>query len=122
MVIANEGNSLAHSLLEASPVKAKIMLNTTEILTQLQKNLPRIKAFGVKRTRLFGSYASGHQTSRSDIDILVEFEKGQKSFDHYMDLKFFLEDLFRCKVDLVIAESIKPDLQENILRSVKYVT
>ena len=102
MVIANEGNSLAHSLLEASPVKAKIMLNTTEILTQLQKNLPRIKAFGVKRIGLFGSYASGHQTSRSDIDILVEFEKGQKSFDHYMDLKFLLEDLFRCKVNKVV--------------------
>ena len=37
-----------------------------------------------------------------------------------MELKFFLEDLFDCKVDLVILESIKPDLKPHILRSVKY--
>ena len=54
--------------------------------------------------------------------MLVEFEKGKKTFDNYMELKFFLEDLFNCKVDLVILESIKSDLKPHILRSVKYAT
>ncbi|GAH59968.1 unnamed protein product [marine sediment metagenome] len=39
-----------------------------------------------------------------------------------MDLKFFLEDLFKCKVDLVVIEAIKPDLKKYILENVKYAT
>jgi predicted nucleotidyltransferase len=81
----------------------------------------RIKKFGVKRIGLFGSYARAEQGTKSDIDILVEFEKGQKKFDNYMDLKFFLEKLFDRKVDLVINESIKPSLREPILSGVTYV-
>ena len=45
-----------------------------------------------------------------------------KTFDNYMDLKFFLEDLFNCKVDLVIVETIKPELKSHILENVKYAT
>lgn len=39
-----------------------------------------------------------------------------------MGLKFFMEDIFNCKVDLVILESIKPDLKSYILKDVKYAT
>jgi len=44
----------------------------------------------------------------------VEFE--HKSFDAYMDLKEFLESLFGCPVDLVLADSLKPRLRESILK------
>ncbi len=91
-----------------------------EILSLLQINRTRIKKFGVKRIGLFGSYARGEQKAVSDIDILVEFEKGQKSFDNYMDLKFYLEKIFGRKVDLVINDSIKPSLREPILSGVTY--
>ena len=98
------------------------MLTKEHILEMLQNNKAAIKAFGVKRIGLFGSYLQGIQNSESDIDILVEFKTGQKSFDHYMDLKFFLEKLFGCKVDLIIKESIKPDLKDRILKSVEYAS
>ena len=98
------------------------MLDSYEILEKLEENKNRIKEFGVKRIGLFGSYVRGEQKKDSDIDIVVEFEKGKKNFDNYMELKFFLEDLFRCKVDLVVLESIKPDLKSSILESVKYAT
>jgi len=98
------------------------MLDLSEILKKIEKNKVKIREFGVKRIGVFGSYVRGEQTHRSDIDILVEFEKGKKSFDNYMDLKFFLEDLFNCKVDLVILDSIKPYLKPHILRSVKYAS
>lgn len=75
-----------------------------------------------KKIGLFGSYIKDEQKTGSDIDILVEFEKDQKTFDHYMDLKFFLENLFNLKVDLVISEAIKPDLKPYILDSVKYAS
>lgn len=79
-----------------------------------------IKGFGVKKIGLFGSFARGDETNMSDIDILVEFYQDQKTFDNYMDLKFYLEDLFGRKVDLVISEAIKPDLKSNIKGSVRY--
>ncbi|MBF7081720.1 nucleotidyltransferase family protein [Desulfallas sp. Bu1-1] len=96
------------------------MYNENAILTKIETNMTRIKSFGVKKIGLFGSFARGEQTNTSDIDILVEFYQDQKTFDNYMDLKFYLEDLFGRKVDLVIAETIKPDLKPNITRSVRY--
>jgi len=96
------------------------MLTAEEILKLIQQNKERIKRYGVKRIGLFGSYLRGEQKESSDIDILVEFEKGKKTFDNYMELKFFLEDLFKRKVDLVIAESVKPELKKYIMKSVKY--
>lgn len=96
------------------------MLTYKTILTKLEENTAAIKKFGVKRIGLFGSYLRKEQKPTSDIDILVEFEKGKITFDNYMDLKFFLEDLFKCKVDLVMKEAIKPDLKPYIIGSVKY--
>ena len=96
------------------------MLNSDEILKKIKESKDKIRKFGVRRIGLFGSYIRSEQKKGSDIDIIVEFEKGKKSFDNYMELKFFLEDLFNCKVDLVIP--IKPDLKPHILRSVKYST
>ncbi len=98
------------------------MLTYKTILTKLEENATTIKKYGVRSIGLFGSFIRKEQKPTSDIDILVEFEKGKITFDNYMDLKFFLEDLFKCKVDLVMKEEIKPDLKPYILGSVKYAT
>ena len=88
----------------------------------LEDNKNKIGQYGVKRIGLFGSYCKNEQRKESDIDILVEFKKGKKTFDNYMDLKFFLEDIFDCTVDLVVKEAIKIDLKFSIMRSVKYAS
>jgi predicted nucleotidyltransferase len=98
------------------------MLTSGRIIKLINENNQKIKKFGVKRIGLFGSYATNNQKSESDIDVLVEFEKGKKTFDNYMDLKFYLEDLFGCNVDLVVREALKLELKRNILKSVKYAT
>jgi len=98
------------------------MLTSEKILQKIEENKEKMRKFGVKRIGLFGSYIKGEQKQKSDIDILVEFKKGMKTFDNYMELKFFLEDLFNCKVDLVITEALKPDLKSYILESVRYVS
>ena len=76
------------------------------------------RRFGVRRIGIFGSRARGDATAASDIDVLVEMEK--PTFDAYMDLKFLLEDLFGCNVDLVLADSVKPRLRSIILQEVVY--
>jgi len=87
--------------------------NRDEILKILEENRNVIRDYGVRRLGLFGSCARGECSQISDLDFVVEFEK--KSFDAYMDLKLFLEELFGCQVDLVISDTIKPRLRSLIL-------
>ena len=59
----------------------------------LYEHRQELKRFGVRRCGLFGSFARGQATPDSDIDILVEFESGKKSFDSFMGLAFYLEQV-----------------------------
>ena len=79
-----------------------------------------VKHFGVKKVGVFGSFARGEVQGDSDVDILVEFQEGQKTFGNYMELKFYLEGLFGREVDLVIETAIKPRLREHILKEDVY--
>lgn len=98
------------------------MITMDEILKEIEGSKDIIKGIRVKKIGLFGSYLRNEQRKGSDIDILVEFEKDKKTFDNYIDPKLFLEDLFNCKVDLVIYGAVKSRLRPYILGSVKYAT
>ena len=92
-----------------------------DILTLLENNQSRLRAFGVKRIGLFGSFVRGEQRPNSDIDLLVEFVSGRKTFDNFMDLSFYLEDLFERRIQLVTMESLSPYIGPHILNEVEYV-
>jgi len=94
------------------------MWESSEILRILEQNSDQLQRMEVRRIGLFGSYRRGTPASESDMDFLVVLER--PSFDAYMDLKFFLEDLFGCRVDLVMEESLKPRLRPYILSEVAY--
>lgn len=72
--------------------------------------------FSVKALSLFGSAARDELGKGSDIDVLVEFA-GAATFDRYMDLKFFLEDLFGKSVDLVTVDAVNPRMRAHIERN-----
>jgi hypothetical protein len=74
---------------------------------------------GVCSLGLFGSYRRGTATPESDMDFLVTLERS--SFDDYMNLKFLLEDLFGCPIDLVVAHALKSRLRPYVLAEVAYV-
>ncbi len=77
--------------------------------------------FKVKEIGIFGSYVKATNKLTSDVDILIEFEKGYATFDNYMDLKFFLEKILRKKVDVVLKNAIRPELRDVILNETVYV-
>jgi len=78
--------------------------------------------FGVTGLAVFGSYARKQQTKHSDVDIYVELKKEFKTFDNFMDLKFFLEELLKVrKVDLVTKESIRKEFQPTIFEEAVHV-
>jgi len=90
-------------------------------ISLLRQNKQEIRdSFGVERIGIFGSFVRGEEKPESDVDVLVEFREDEKTFDHYMDLKFYLEDLFGRKVDLVMKDAIKRRLREPILSEVVY--
>ncbi len=91
------------------------------ILICLREHLDTLHSFGVRSLALFGSVAREEATETSDLDFLVEFE-GAATFDRYMDLKFFLEDLFDKPVDLVTKRSLKPQISQAILEEAIYVS
>ena len=91
----------------------KNKLNSEKILKEIEKRKKDIRKYGVKKIGLFGSFAKGKQHKKSDIDILVNFDK-------YIELKFMLERLFGRKVDLVIESDLRPELKK-MKKEVKYV-
>jgi len=98
------------------------MLNKDEILRKLRENRERTEKYGAGRIGLFGSYVKNEQKEGSDVDLLVEFEEDKKTFDNYMELKFFLEDLLGQKTDLVISDALKSRLKHYIMDEVEYAT
>lgn len=96
-----------------------LMLTKREIKQMLLNHRDKLRDHGVIWLGLFGSYVKEAAHADSDIDLLVEFE--ELSFDRYMGLRIFLEDLFQKKVDLVTANSVKPRLRSRIEKEVEYV-
>jgi predicted nucleotidyltransferase len=94
------------------------MQSKESILVVLQTRGSELRQLGVRKIGLFGSAVRGEANNQSDLDFLVE--PHAKTFDTYMDVKEFLESLFGHRVDLVLADAIKPQLRSRILREIVY--
>lgn len=90
------------------------------ILTKIEKNQDKIKGLGVKRIAIFGSFVKNRQTKGSDIDVLVEFRQGEKTFDNFMELRALLVKLFHRKIDLVTSQALKPRMKLTVLNQARY--
>ena len=65
------------------------MVQTKEqIFVLINQYQLRLNDLDVRRVGLFGSFLKKQQTQQSDVDVLVEFESGQKTFDNFMHLSF----------------------------------
>ena len=95
------------------------MLRKKEILETLLTHTDELnKRFSVTKIGLFGSHVRDEALPGSDIDLLVEF--AHPTFDNYMDLKFYLEDIFHESVDLVLSDALKPRLISYVNAEVVY--
>lgn len=92
-----------------------------EVLRRLNGHKDRLEQLQVKSLALFGSVARGEEHLESDLDILVEFQ-GAATFDQYMDLKFFLEDLLKQKVDLVTKKALRSRIRPQVEEEAVYIT
>jgi hypothetical protein len=80
-----------------------------------------LRRYGVKSLAVFGSIARGEARADSDLDVLVEFSRPVGLFE-FIRLRYFLEELSGCRVDLVTPDAIRPEMRNNILNEAHYVT
>jgi len=96
--------------------KQKDKVYVLRIIRGIQSEL--VDRFTVQRIGVFGSFAKGDEGPESDVDIIVEL--AEPTFDHYMDLKFRLEEVLKRPVDLVMADTVKPRIKPIIEREIVY--
>ena len=97
------------------PHKQTARLANQDLVEALKKRRADLIKLNVRELSIFGSHAKGDARKDSDVDVLVRF-KGSATLDCYMNLKFFLEDLFGRKIDLVTHAALRPELRDRITR------
>ncbi len=107
---------LDHERTHMETVKTK-----QDVIARLVGNGPRIRQLGVVSLSLFGSFVRDEAGVESDVDMIVEFAQGSKSFDHFMELSFLLEDLLGRRVELLTPASLSPHMGDRILREAEHV-
>lgn len=91
-------------------------MEIVEILKEKRDEILRIAArYGASNVRVFGSVARGEANAQSDVDLLVELERGRSLLDHAA-LMLDLERLLRRRVDVATERGLKPQIREHILR------
>jgi len=95
--------------MESSPLTRK------DAIERLAASEAEIRAFGVQRLALFGSVLHDRVRPDSDVDLLVQFRPGAKTFDRLIGLAELLEQRLGRRVELVTAEALSPYLGPRIL-------
>ncbi len=87
-----------------------------ELLQEKREEILQIAArHGARNVRVFGSVARGEADERSDIDFLVEMERGRSLFDPG-GLLMDLQDLLGREVDVVTVGGLRERMRDRVLR------
>jgi uncharacterized protein len=97
------------------------MDNKATLLNLIQSNQTQLKAFGIKKLGLFGSFARNHARPDSDIDLLIFFEKGEKNLENLLGAHEYLEKLFGRKTELITEDSLTDSFKILIRKDIEYV-
>ena len=99
-----------------------MVIDKISLIKLIKGQKKKLTAHGVRRIGIFGSFVNNNAHKDSDVDVLVEFKKGQKNFDNFIFLAFTLENLFGRKVEIVTPESLNVYIAPYILKEVEYVS
>jgi predicted nucleotidyltransferase len=97
------------------------VIDKESLLKKLTAHRKNIRSFGVKQLSLFGSFVTGNVHQDSDIDLLVDFEIDKKTYDNFIELSFYLEELLGRRVELVTRQSLSKYIGPHILKQAEHV-
>ena len=98
-----------------------MIANKHELRRFLTSQAQVLRSYGVRQIGVFGSFARGDQTEASDIDFMVEFEPGRKTWANFMDLADFLESHAGRRIELLTPQALGDRVRDKILAQVEYV-
>lgn len=96
-------------------------LTREDVEERLRTAEHEIRALGVVRLALFGSVLHGSARPDSDVDLLVQFAPGAKTFERFMRLCELLETRLGRRVELVTTEALSPFIGPRILADARDV-
>jgi predicted nucleotidyltransferase len=97
------------------------VLSREEAFRRISGAEAQIRSFGVRRLALFGSVLRNEARFDSDVDLLVEFGPGEKTFRRFMELGDFLDELLGHRVEILTPESLSPYIGPHILKAAEDV-
>jgi hypothetical protein len=95
--------------------------NKATVIQRILEARQKLASLGVATIGLFGSFERNEPSASSDVDFLVEFTPDKHSFDNFMDVSFFLEELLGRRVEVVTPDALSPHIGPYILREVEHV-
>jgi uncharacterized protein len=95
--------------------------NKQQTFERVQAHQSALRLFGAARLGLFGSFARNEQTTESDVDFVVEFQEGKKSYRNFMNMADYLEKVLNRKVDLLTWEGMASFVKREVEKEVEYV-
>ncbi|WP_375417851.1 nucleotidyltransferase family protein [uncultured Hymenobacter sp.] len=98
------------------PVQTK-----AEVIARLQAQREQLRALGVAQLGLFGSFVRDEAGPSSDVDILVDFSEGRKTFRGFFEVVDFLEDLLGRPVEVLTRPGLSKYIGPHILSTTEYV-
>lgn len=102
--------------MNATPVQTK-----ADVIGRLQQQQPALRALGVAQLGLFGSFVRDEAGPDSDVDLLVDFQEGRKTFDGFFEVLDFLENLLGREVELLTRQGLSKYIGPHIIKSTEYV-
>ena len=92
-----------------------------KLLVKLRGMLPTLRAqYRVHTLEVFGSFVRGEERADSDLDLLVTFDEVPTLF-RFVALENYLSDSLDIKVDLVMKDSLKPNIGKYILEEAQSI-
>ncbi|MDD5023500.1 MAG: nucleotidyltransferase family protein [Methanoregula sp.] len=100
-----------------SPLLAQEL--SSGVISLLTSHRDTIKEqFHIRRIGIFGFVVRGEEQADSDVDILVDFKRGQATLRNYLSLRRFIPSLIQRDVDLVTTGSLIPYIWSYVEREV----
>jgi uncharacterized protein len=105
-----------------APTQSQPVNTKRDLLLRIQAHESELKLFGVRKIGLFGSFVRDEAGNHSDVDFLIDFLPEKKTFDNFMKLADFLENLTGRTVEIVTPQSLNKFTGKYILQEVEYVS
>ncbi|UYZ62236.1 nucleotidyltransferase family protein [Hymenobacter weizhouensis] len=98
------------------PVQTK-----AEVLARLRQQQLALRALGVAQLGLFGSFVRDEATPASDVDVLVDFEEGRKTYRALCAVAELLEETLGRRVEILTRAGLSPFIGPHILNALEDV-